>query len=107
MSEEEVFQNAVIRPVIKMLHDLLLAYFKHYLVTKKIDFSRLPEREQTGFIENAFNKDTAFRHESRGMVIGHLSPEEYLCYSTMQHEINRRINTILKERINSNRESLV
>lgn len=49
----------------------------------------------------------AFRSELRGMVIGHFSTEEYLLYSGMQREINRRINTILKERISSNRESLV
>lgn len=107
MSEEEVFQNGVVRPVIKMLHGLLLAYFRHYIVVEKIDFSRLSEKEQTDFIESAFNKDMAFRSELRGMVIGHFSTEEYLLYSGMQREINRRINTILKERLSSNRESLV
>ncbi|MDN3686587.1 glyoxalase [Cyclobacterium jeungdonense] len=107
MSEEEVFQNAVVRPVIKMLHDLLLAYFKHFIATKKLQFSQLSEKEKTNFIESSFHKDIAFRNEIRGLVIGHFSTAEFLLYAAMQHEINRSINTILKERISSNRESLL
>lgn len=106
MSKEESFQNDVIRPVIKMLHDLLMSHFKQYIATKKLQFRLLSEKEKTDFIESSFNRDMAFRSEIRGMVIGHFSTEEFLQYSTMQRGINKRINTILKERISSNREHL-
>ncbi|EPR66012.1 hypothetical protein ADICYQ_4956 [Cyclobacterium qasimii M12-11B] len=107
MSKEESFQNSVIRPVIKMLHDLLAVHFKHYMATKKLEFSQLSEKEKTNFIESSFNKDMAFRSEIRGLVIGHFSTEEFLLYATMQRGINKRINTILKERISSNRQNFV
>jgi len=105
MSEEEAFQNAVIRPVIKMLHDLLMVHFKHYLATKKLQFSHLSEKEKTEFIESSFNKDMSFRNEIRGLVIGHFTPEEFLLYATMQRGMNKRINAILKERISSNQNN--
>ena len=103
MSEEETFQNEVIRPVIKMLHELLMAYFGHYIATKKLPFSQLSEKEKAVFIENSFNKDLSFRNEIRGLIIGNFTPEEFLLYTSMQRGMNKRINAILKERISSNR----
>ncbi|WP_339925202.1 hypothetical protein [uncultured Cyclobacterium sp.] len=107
IGKEELFQNLVIRPVVKLLHDLLMVHFKQYLTTKKIAFSQLSEKEKTNFIESSFNKDLTFRSEIRGLVIGHFSTDEFLLYATMQRGLNKRINSILKERINSNRQNFI
>ncbi len=37
--EIEKFQNEVIRPIIKMQHNLFVGVFKNYLQKRKIDFS--------------------------------------------------------------------
>ena len=34
-SIEEEFQNETLRPIIKLQHDLLIAFFKEYISTKK------------------------------------------------------------------------
>ena len=34
-STEEKFQNETLRPIIKMQHDLLVKYFRSYLLNKK------------------------------------------------------------------------
>lgn len=37
----EKFQNATVRPIIKMQHQHLITFFKDYLIKKKIDFKIL------------------------------------------------------------------
>ena len=38
MSAIELFQNATLRPIIKMQHNLLIGSFKNYIQIRKIDF---------------------------------------------------------------------
>ena len=40
-SDVEKFQNEVIRPIIKMQHNLLIAFFESYVQQRKIDFISL------------------------------------------------------------------
>ena len=42
-NEEERFQNQTLRPIIKMQHDLLIAHFKQYMVSKKCVFDKLSD----------------------------------------------------------------
>ena len=51
-SPAEQFQNDVLRPIIKMQHELLMAYFKNYIAQKKINFNGLPTFKQIEFIES-------------------------------------------------------
>ena len=57
ITSEELFQNETLRPIIKMQHDLLLAYFKEYILSKKCKFNELGELKQLDFISAAFQKD--------------------------------------------------
>ncbi|MDD7913134.1 hypothetical protein [Polaribacter ponticola] len=45
-SEIEKFQNEVLRPIVKMQHQLLIASFKNYLQKRKIDLIVLPEKKK-------------------------------------------------------------
>jgi len=99
--KEELFQNEVIRPIIKMLNDVLIAYFRDYIAVKKLAFSLLSEKEKNDFIESAFNKDIPFRSETRGLIIGHFSTDEFMTYTEIKRGTNKRINNIVKERIRS------
>ena len=45
-TETEVFQNSVLRPIIKMQHHLLIAFFKTYLIKRKVDFTNLSEQKK-------------------------------------------------------------
>ena len=42
----EKFQNEVIRPIIKMQHDLLIGSLINYLKKRKVDFSILPDKKK-------------------------------------------------------------
>lgn len=99
MTTVEKFQNATLRPIIKMKHDLLIAYFEHYLTIKTLDFKYFTELKKVEFIESAFSKDSQIRNEIKGMIIGHFTLEEFAIYKIFTKELNKRMMTMVKERI--------
>ncbi len=106
MSKEEYFQNKVLRPIIKMIHDLLMAHFINYVASKKIRWQELTDVRKIDFIERVFDRDLSFRSEIRGLVIGHFSIDEYDQYTKILRGTNKRINTIIKQRMISNLDAL-
>ena len=102
MTAIEKFQNKTLRPIIKMKHALLIAYFEHYLTLQKFDFNHLNELKKNEFIERIFSKDSQFRNEIKGIIIGHFTLEEFSLYKNFIKESNKRILTMVKERILSN-----
>jgi hypothetical protein len=112
MSVEETFQNSILRPIIKMKHDLFIDYLRDYLTGKKGPLSGMSQEKQAAYLETVFQQDRNLRSELRGVVLGHLTTEEYLQYIEIKNEINKRIINIIKNRmvdhidILSNRPSL-
>ena len=99
MSPEEKFQNEVLRPIIKLQHDLLLAFFENHLARKKVDIRKLTLSKKSELLANIFANDNRFKTELRGLIIGHFTKEEYAVYQKMPVEINKRIMGIVKERL--------
>jgi hypothetical protein len=106
ISKEEHFQNKVLRPIIKMKHDLLMAHFTNYVASKKIRWQELTDVRKIDFIESVFTRDLSFRSEMRGLVISHFSKGEYDQYAKIARGSKKRINTIIKQRIISNLDAL-
>jgi hypothetical protein len=98
-SVEEKFQNDTLRPIIKMQHDLLVNYFRFYLLSKKCRFDSLTEIKRLDFIDAAFKKDISFKSEIKGMIVGHFTVFEYSIYISSKHDFNKRILTMIKQRI--------
>lgn len=98
-SEMEKFQNEVIRPVIKMQHDLLIASFQNYLQKRKIDFSSLNDQKKRSKISSIFKTDNNYKNLVLGFILGQFSMEEFSFYSGNPSEINRRILQIVTQRI--------
>ena len=99
MTTVEKFQNATLRPIIKMKHELLIAYFEYYSTIKILDFKDFTEFKKVEFIESAFSKDSQFKNEVKGMIIGHFTLEEFAIYKNFTKELNKRMITMIKERI--------
>lgn len=98
-SPEERFQNETLRPIIKMQHGLIVAYFKNYRVRTKLEFDRFSGVKKKETISNVFSKDNQFKTELRGMIIGQLTVEEYHIYLGMSSTLNKRIGNMLQERL--------
>jgi hypothetical protein len=97
-SEAEIFQNMVLRPIIKMQSDLLMAHIQARITSMKIDWNRLKPMQKKEALNTLLTKDQGFKNEIIGMVIGHFSLEEYQEYKSIQKELNRRITQIVLNR---------
>lgn len=97
-SDEEEFQNRVIRPLIKMQSDLLLAHVKDKIRSTKTDWHALPPEQKSSFLAQLLTKDNAFKREIIGIIIGQFSLEEHRVYCTLHKELSRRITQIVLNR---------
>ncbi|WP_418511265.1 glyoxalase [Corallibacter sp.] len=102
MSNDERFQNATLRPVIKLQNDLFVAVFRNYVNKHKNVFYDLSIEKQMDYIDNAIHKDMKFRNSLKGMVIGQFTVEEYAFYITNSSALNKRMMNIVKERLFDN-----
>jgi len=98
-SVEERFQNLTLRPIIKFQHNLLVEIFKQYIARTKTKFSELSDHQRVIFIEQTFNKDTKFKNELKGVILGQMTIEEYLVYAQNTNAFNKRITNMLAQRI--------
>lgn len=102
MSADECFQNATLRPIIKMQNHLLISVFRNYIFKRKNVFYDLSLPKQLAYIEHAINKDMKFRNSVKGMIIGQFTVEEYELYIQNSSALNKRMMTIVKERLVNN-----
>jgi hypothetical protein len=97
--EEEAFQNLVLRPIIKMQHHLIIAFFESYLKQRKILFNSFSKEKKISIIKSSLEKDIVFKNKVLGVILGHLSIKEYQTYSTHSGKFNRRIKQIIIQRL--------
>lgn len=101
-SAEESFQNATLRPILKLQNDLFLEVFKNYISKHKNDFYSFSVEKKLLFIENTIQKDIKFRNALKGMVIGLFTIDEYAQYILNSSNLNKRMMNMLIERLKSN-----
>ncbi len=100
-SSEEYFQNQTLRPILKLQNDFFIEIFKNYIIKSKANFESFTIEKKFQFIEISIQKDTKFRSLLIGIVIGLFTTDEYVMYSNNSSNINKRIITMLIERIKS------
>ena len=98
---EEYFQNNTLRPILKLQNDLLIEVFKNYAVKQKNTFFELSPDKKEKYIENVIQKYIKFRNSLKGMIIALFSVEEYLDYIKNSSNLNKRMMTMLIERLKS------
>ena len=98
---EEEFQNQILRPIIKLQNDLILNCFEDYLKRKKVGFQKFTDDQAIDFIHKTFKRDTQLKTDLRGLIIGLFTLEEYQEYLTITTQLNRRINSMIQERVGS------
>tara|TARA_Y100000589_G_scaffold310472_1_gene328870 strand:- start:3 stop:374 length:372 start_codon:yes stop_codon:yes gene_type:complete len=99
LKEEELFQNMVLRPVIKMQHDVLILRVKSYFASKSVMFNVMDKKKRALAIEQAFTNDNSFKKEIQGMILGQLNTSEYQLYLNYERTMNKRIIQIVRNRM--------
>ncbi len=98
-TQEEGFQNTTLRPILKLQHELLIAFFENYVKRKKIDFQGLSSEKKNDLLSKIFKNDNIFKTELRGMIIGQFTVSEFASYQKISSDANKRILTMAKERL--------
>ncbi|MFC6095917.1 glyoxalase [Flavobacterium qiangtangense] len=98
-SPDEVFQNQVLRPILKLQNDLFIDVFKNYVSKYKNDFYSYSVEKKLAYIENSIHKDIKFRNSLKGIVIGLFTISEYNTYIQNSSSLNKRMMNMLIERL--------
>lgn len=98
VSQEERFQNEIVRPIIKQKsNEIQFFVFKSLnLFTER--FTDLSAEKKVHFIRSQFKSNQSFRNRVIGIVLGHFSEVELEQYFHKEKEINKRIIQIIEER---------
>jgi hypothetical protein len=99
MGSEEYFQNAVLRPILKLQNDLFINVFKNYIKKHKNVFYDLSIEKKQRYVEHAIQKDIKFRNSLKGMIIGMFTVEEYETYTLNSSALNKRMMNLLIVRL--------
>jgi hypothetical protein len=100
-ADEEIFQNKTLRPILKLQNELILLAFESYLDQNKILFNCFSSDKKMKTIESILLNDSQFRNLLKGFVLGLFTIEEYAVYAKNKSELNKRIRTMLVERLQS------
>ena len=98
-SAVEQFQNQTLRPILKLQNSLLVSVFRDYIDVRKGKFHGLTRPGQAQFISDSIKKDQKFKHLLLGTILGHFTDQEFDFYKGQKAEINRRITTLLIQRL--------
>lgn len=99
--ELEKFQNEVLRPILKLQHELLLQIFKSYCDKRKGTFYKISVKEQVMYIDQAVRKDMKFKHYLEGIVTGIFTLDEYQTFLENEEELTKRMVNLLVRRLQS------
>ena len=100
-SAEEQFQNATLRPILKLQNDLLIQIFINYCIKQKSTFFKLNVNKKLEYIVQNIQRDMKFRDFLKGIIIAFFTIDEYKNYVENASNLNKRIITMLIERIQS------
>jgi len=99
ISDEEQFQNQVLRPILKFQNEIFIKLFLSNCNTYNINFTEFNSEEKYEYINNIFEKDFKIRALFIGTVIALFTIEEYEKYLVNQKHYNKRIIQMLTERL--------
>lgn len=97
----EKFQNEILRPILKLQNEIYLSFFENYAVRQNSDYINLSAETKSIFIEQSIQKDVSLKNALIGITIGMLTKEELQNYLAESKTHNKRILTMLVERLRS------
>jgi hypothetical protein len=97
----EKFQNEVLRPILKLQHELLIATFKRYCYKRKEVFFRLSDKDKWEYIDQAVRKDMKFKHYLEGIISGLFTVAEYEQFMENEEELTKRMINLMVQRLQS------
>jgi len=98
-SEIMYFQNTCLRPILKFQHPIILHYFIHYCSKQKIVWETLISSKRAEFIKRSILNDHKLKVYYFGLISALFTEAEFVYYLNNKTEINKRISTMLIDRL--------
>ena len=95
----EQFHHQVLRPILKFQNEIILEIFLSEMRKFKIDLAQYSSKEGKEKIKSTLQKNQKLRTILIGIVIALFELEELKFYHQNQSELNKRINSMMQERI--------
>lgn len=99
--EVEDFQHAVLRPLLKLQHPLLVQQFEAQALALKLPWSRMPAAERQATVQHLVQTHHRLRASLSSLVTALMTQAEFAFYLTHQAELNKRLGTLLVARLQS------
>ena len=100
-SPQEIFQNQTLRPILKLQNEVYLSLFANYVARQKTDFNSLSKSKKADFITQSLQKDLVLKNTFSGITVGMFTLEELENYYLDIKDYNKRIITMVIERLKS------
>jgi hypothetical protein len=97
--ENELFQNEVLRPILKMQHEITLKLFSNHIDNLGIVWKDLKKSKKNQCVENQLSKNIQFKNLVIGVVAGQFNELEMDKYLLNSREYNKRILQMTIQRI--------
>ena len=98
-SDNEAFQNHVLRPILKFQHTNIIQHFHQYCLTKKWNLESQSFHNNTQFVHHSIKTDASYKHFLIGLICGLFGKNEMEFYLNNKKEINKRILGMMAERV--------
>ena len=95
----EVFQNKVLRPILKLQNTIFVSVFLDELRRKKQDFTTFNSEDKHKAIQFHLNTNSSLKQRFLGIVMGLFTNTEMDFYQRHMSAINKRIFSMLKIRL--------
>ena len=95
----EVFQNKVLRPILKLQNTIFVSVFLDELRRKKQDFTSFNSEDKHKAIQRHLNTNSSLKQRFLGIVMGLFTNTEMDFYQRHMSAINKRIFSMLKIRL--------
>lgn len=97
VTEIELFQNNVLRPVLKFQHELWVIEWQENVLFKGVkSLGTIPAQRE--LLKAIFSKNTALLQRYIGMITGFFTELEYQFYLSHKNQIDKRIKELLMTR---------
>ena len=95
----EVFQNKVLRPILKLQNTIFVSVFLDELRRKKQNFTTFSSEDKHKAIQRNLNTNSSLKQRFLGIVMGLFTNTEMAFYQRHMSAINKRIFSMLKIRL--------
>lgn len=95
----ELFQNMVLRPILKMQHHVLYAYAMNSVQNLNKNWAIMDRKKKDAAIRSVLQKNPKVKNTLIGCAIGQLTAEEMTIYLTDPKGFDKRISQMILERV--------